>query len=418
MPHRLLLLLLPILLALGCGGGSGTLFPDDDDTATDDDDATGDDDDSTEAVDCSALNPLPVQFETVANVVSAEDFVFDAKGGVIGVDPQGNVLRSVRDGDPTLIAPGAVSEETAGVSMLPGGDIVVADVAAGSLVRISAAGGATTILSGLSYPNGIEVHRDGWVAVAEQDSGQVRRVDPDTGEFVILATDLFAPNGVTFSPDYTQLYVGSFGGGTVEAIPLDADGASGPPVLLGSVGEGGSGEPPPWGWDPWSDSCDGLSDGDPCTLLDQQGTCYGGFGGLWCDAPDPFELACDGLSEGDPCQVMTERGSCADFDFGALYCYDPAWFPGGDGGGLDGIAVDGCGNVYTTEFGPGKVWRWTEDGAGPDLVAELPNGWIPNMDFGPGAGGWDTTKLWVVTRDSDEIYGLDIGVVGRPLPYR
>lgn len=409
-----LVALLFVTPLLGCGG-SGSLLGDDDDVIADDDDATGDDDDSTEGPDCSGLNPLPVEFETVDNILSAEDFVFTADGGVLSVDGDGNLVRSERGSeDATLVAPGVASGGTAGISMLPGGDVVIANVGAGSLLRVTPNGGVSTVLSGLNYPNGIEVHRDGWVAVAEQETGQVRRVDPDTGEFVILAAGLPAPNGVSFSPDWQTLYVNSFGGSAVRSVPLSSDGSAGPPVMHGST-QGGS--EPPWGADPWSDSCDGASMGDACVLIDQAGTCEGIEGVLWCDAPDPFQAACEGLESGADCSLITETGTCEGFEPGPYFCDNSSWWGGGSGA-LDGIAVDICGNVYVTDFGNGLVIRWTEEGGVPETVATLPESWIPNMDFGPGTGGFDSDRLWVITRSGSQIYGLDIGVPGRPIAHR
>ncbi len=418
---------LALALALGlvaCKTGGGVLVgpdpPDDDDSAEDDDDSAADDDDTVIDDDdtveaCEGINPLPVEFEQYTGITSAEDFVFDHEGHVVSVDSQGNLVRSTKEGVTTLVVPGVVND-SAGISMLPDGRIVIAEPWSGALVLVTPEGSVTTLLSGLSYPNGVEVHSDGWIAVAEHDAGNVRRVDPDTGEFVMLAQGLMNPNGVTFSPDYETLYVNSFGGGTVHSIKLDDEGASGDPVLFGEV-DGGEGNPPPWGWDPWAESCEGLELGDDCTLIDQPGTCAGWGGDLYCDAQDPFVAACEGLSWGDECTLLDETGSCEDWGWG-MQCSNPSWWEGwGEGGGLDGIAVDVCGNVYVTEYVLGLVWRWGPEGEGPELVAELPSYWIPNMDFGMGYGGWDTDKLWVVDRDTSMIYGLDIGVVGRPLAH-
>ncbi len=353
-------------------------------------------------------------YTTVNNITSAEDFVFDLEGNVLSIDPQGNLVSSNQLGQTSLVVPGVVAD-AAGMSMLPDGTIVVASPATGSLVTITPEGGTTTLLSGIAYPNGVEVHRDGWIAVSEHDAGVVRRVDPKTGEFIILAEGLWNPNGVSFSPDYSTLYVNSFGGGTVHSIALTETGAASDPVLLGELDEY-SGTPPPWGNDPWLSSCDGLNSGDSCELIDQAGTCVNWDGSLYCDAPDPFAAACASLSEGDSCTLLTESGTCSDWGWG-LMCDNASWW-GGEGGGLDGMAVDGCGNVYVTEFGTGKIWRWSADGVGPDLVAEMPSYWIPNMDFGVGVGGWDTERMWVIDRDTDQIFGLDIGVPGRPLAHQ
>jgi hypothetical protein len=150
-------------------------------------------------------------------------------------------------------------------------------------------------------------------------------------------------------------------------------------------------------------------------LIDQPGVCISGGGQLYCDAPDPFLAACEGEAEGSACTLMGEVGVCQEWGFGP-YCSNDAWWGGGGevaGGGLDGIATDACGNVYVTEFTSGRVFRWTAAGEGPEMVVKLPSWWIPNMDFGSGLGGWDETYLWVNTRETDEMYGLDIGLPGR-----
>jgi sugar lactone lactonase YvrE len=174
--------------------------------------AVGDDDDTSpppeptpDPPDCSAAHPLPVEFETVPQIVSAEYFVFGLAGEVFSIDPQGTLVSSAKEGVQTVLVPGVVGAAdeglgAAGISMLPDGDLVIADMGAGALLRVSLDGGRSTVLSGLAYPNGVEVHQDGWVAVSEDDAGQMRRVDPESGEFTLLATDLVAPNGVTFSP--------------------------------------------------------------------------------------------------------------------------------------------------------------------------------------------------------------------------
>ena len=74
--------------------------------------------------------------------------------------------------------------------------------------------------------------------------------------------------------------------------------------------------------------------------------------------------------------------------------------------------------MYVTDFGEGQVFRWRASGEPPEVVATLPDFWIPNMDFGPGTGGFDSDKLWVITRDGGFIYGLDIGIPGRPVAHR
>ncbi len=91
--------------------------------------------------------------------------------------------------------------------------------------------------------------------------------------------------------------------------------------------------------------------------------------------------------------------------------------PGWDGG-FDGINVDICGNVYITEYTVGRVWRITPDGSQVDLVANLPDGWIPNMRWGPDVGGWASNILYVTAWN--RLQALDVGIAGKPhisVPY-
>ena len=70
------------------------------------------------------------------------------------------------------------------------------------------------------YPNGLDIGPDGYVYVAENGGGRVRRVNADTGEFTVIAVGLTDPNGVAFGNDPGVLYVGSFGGGGVYELEL------------------------------------------------------------------------------------------------------------------------------------------------------------------------------------------------------
>ena len=86
-------------------------------------------------------------------------------------------------------------------------------VSQGSLVRVDPNGSKTVIVGDLAYPNGMEVDRDGFVYVPEQDGGRIRDRS-HTGDNWVIAENL-APNGIIFGPNYQRLYFNSFGGGTV-----------------------------------------------------------------------------------------------------------------------------------------------------------------------------------------------------------
>jgi sugar lactone lactonase YvrE len=132
-----------------------------------------------------------------------------------------------------------VSAEASGTRVLPNGSVVVNRVAQGSLVRVDPNVSKTVIISDLAYPNGMEVDPEGFVYVAEQDGGRIRRVDPMTGDQWVLATNLSAPNGVIFGPNYEKLYFNSFGGGTVHVIEKIDDTTYSDPLLIESKPGGG-----------------------------------------------------------------------------------------------------------------------------------------------------------------------------------
>ena len=114
-------------------------------------------------------------------------------------------------GDPELFVPNVGF--TAGMAYLSNGDLVVASVNEDAIWRIGPDGAGYTLLSGLNYPNGLDVDENDFIYIGEQSGSVLRKVDPDTGEFEILASGLCNPNGVSFGPGYQRVYVGSFGCG-------------------------------------------------------------------------------------------------------------------------------------------------------------------------------------------------------------
>jgi sugar lactone lactonase YvrE len=187
---------------------------------------------------------------------------------------------------------------------------VICDVAHGALLRVTPEGGTTTLMSGLSYPNGVEVDLDGYVYVSEHNAGRVRRVDPDTGDYTVIAEGLTNPNGLAFDPTHETLYVNSFGGGTVHAIARTG-GDAWETTLFAEMPT-----------DPGSGGCDGLSVGDECFLDWGIGACAEVGGDLDCQE-SLDEAACGGLAVGDFCvtSALEEvvNSVCADTG-GALFC--------------------------------------------------------------------------------------------------
>lgn len=421
--------------------------------------------DTTEPYDCAGDPPLPLPIETLTGFTGSEDFAFDGEGHVYSVDAAGNLLRERADGQGNLVVPN-VSAFAAGIAFLPDGDLVIAAADLNALLRIGKNGGKRVILAGLQYPNGLDVDPDGFIYVAEQDAGRVRRVDSETGTFEILADGLSNPNGVSFGVAYRRLYVGSFGGGTITAIDKDPSGLWGAPYLWSHLPDV---VPPP----PPIDTCAGLVLGAPCfTLASLYGTCQR----LSADAPlrcegdphgvDPLAAACDGLVDDDPCEVVIAgrayASRCNDYGWGVLcdvalsdsaacdglalgeacvafeltrptfgmclageslpsrlgypsrgvFCVAPSKLADSRGG-LDGVNVDACGDVYATEYVRGVVWKFDGATATPTVAAQLPSSWVPNLHWGSGVGGWDARTLYIFEREQGRVFGLQVGRPGK-----
>jgi sugar lactone lactonase YvrE len=229
-------------------------------------------------------------------------------------------------GQPQIWVPGS-GDFIAGLRFTSNGILVYANVSSNALFKVTPPANKEFVIGGLSYPNGMDADNSGRIVVAEQSASQVRRVNPDTGESDILGMGMNNPNGVSFSPDYKTLYVGSFGGGMIYKIELDAS-----------------------------------------------------------DKP---------ISQTIFAQSFSQNGT------------------------FDGMGVDACGNVYVCEYIAAKVWRIPPDGQNPHVVVDLSaeTGWIPNMQWGSGIGGWDPNILYVRDISSGKMYEVPVGVPGKPRKY-
>jgi streptogramin lyase len=276
-------------------------------------------------VDCANIPKGPFSYKVKYGQKASEDMDFDNAGYLVGAEGS-NIFRSTFNGISQIWVPGA-GNFIAGLRFTSNGVLVYASVNDNALFRIDPPANKQFVVGGLSYPNGMDADNKGRITVAEQSASQLRRVDPMTGEFEILATGLNAPNGVSYSPDYKTVYVGSFGGGVIYKVPLDAQ-----------------------------------------------------------DKPMPHSILAQGFA---------------------------------DGGSFDGMGVDACGNVYVCEYVAAKVWRVSPDGMSSELVVNLSGetGWIPNMQWGSGVGGWDPMVLYVRDISSEKMYEVPVGVPQKPRKY-
>ncbi|MCB9690201.1 MAG: hypothetical protein H6736_00150, partial [Alphaproteobacteria bacterium] len=174
---------------------------------------------TTDPVDCSVLpTPSSVTVNQMSGWGIAEDFDFDLDGNHVAI--RNGALTLKNQAGQTRVAAAGFNGGTAGTRVLATGDMVVCDFAVSGLTLVDATtGGRSTILSGLAYPNGLEVDRQNRAYVADNSSGTIHMVDVYTQDHWIVATGLASPNGVILSPDQRVLYVGSFGGNVIYAIP-------------------------------------------------------------------------------------------------------------------------------------------------------------------------------------------------------
>jgi DNA-binding beta-propeller fold protein YncE len=154
------------------------------------------------------------------------DVAFDGAGNLWVADygndrvqeigPAGNVMAMVPVGRPL------------GVAAAPGGGVYVAGSRDGVVVRIDAAGNATTVRTGLSHPAAVAVSQDGVAFVADDTS--VRSVDDGTPVPAPGGgTTWDHPSGLGFAPDGT-MYVaeqrpGTANGARVVSAPNASSGS-------------------------------------------------------------------------------------------------------------------------------------------------------------------------------------------------
>jgi sugar lactone lactonase YvrE len=200
--------------------------------------------DAATAANCQNL-PTDVPYRVKSGPMSSEDFVFDRDGMLVSIDGGGRIWKTPFSGPPKLFGTTGLNEdEASGTRLLPNGDLVVAmtdiDLSNGYLLRILPDGSSSRLASGFAYPNGIEVDLEGFVYVADQALNQVARVDGTTGAATVLVkgNGLDGANGVTFSPDYRTLYIGSYESGDIYALEMKPDRTAGAMrPLVRAIGE-------------------------------------------------------------------------------------------------------------------------------------------------------------------------------------
>ncbi len=225
-------------------------------------------------------------------------------------------------------------------------------------------GGASTILvPNLGDVRGTRLLPDGRAALAHIQTGSVLLVDPFVGSEEVLASGLVNPNGIAIGND-GLVYVAT----TARIVRLDPSDLSQEVVA----------EIP-------NRSFDGLSFSPDFSRLyfnEEVGRIH------WVD----FD------ANGDPGPVQ-----------------DGPSIPVGAFGLLDGMTVDACGNLYTTEMGS-TVWRVSPTGVVEQVVVVSGVAILPALNFGPGTGGFDADVLYVADF-TGKMHAVEVGVEGKWEPH-
>lgn len=174
--------------------------------------------------DCNNLYQGPFKLEKVEFAIASEDIAFDSEGNLVGSDME-KIFKTKFQGKPKVWIPDIHTR--AGLRFLPNGTLVVCDDQKGQLRAFEPDGSERVILQGLQYPNGLTIDMKGYIYLTEHNANRVLRIHPYTGAYTVLTKKIPNPNGIAFNPDYTSLYIGSFGSGWIYKMTISPDGIPG-----------------------------------------------------------------------------------------------------------------------------------------------------------------------------------------------
>jgi len=236
-------------------------------------------------------------------------------------------------------------------------------VVGGHLQAIEHGGASEILVPNLGDVRGTRLLPDGRAALAHIETGSVLLVDPATGSREVLASGLVNPNGIAIGDD-GRVYVAC----TERIMRLDPSDFS-QEVVAELAGR----------------SFDGLSfspDFQRLYFNEEVGRVH------WVD----FD------ADGHPGPVQ-----------------DGPSIPIGAFSLLDGMAVDACGNLYTTEMGS-TVWRVTPTGVVEPVVEVSGVAVLPALNFGTGEGGFERDVLYVADF-LGRLHAVEVDVDGKWEPH-
>jgi sugar lactone lactonase YvrE len=173
---------------------------------------------------CAPTAGLPLAATLIPGTPPAEDLTFDADGYLLALENGRSLVRVARGAPATLVAPNVVANGR-GLRALTTGDVVIADQDRSLLLRLDRAGGTRRLTTALGNPNGLALGPGGQLYVTDfRTTGDVYRVDPDSGAATLLGRPASGSNGVVFTPDYRTLIVGDHDTGDLYRLPIDPTG--------------------------------------------------------------------------------------------------------------------------------------------------------------------------------------------------
>ena len=173
---------------------------------------------------CGQTAPFPLEATWIPGPPASEDFTFDGDGYLLALEGSRSLVRVARGGLPTLVVPNVVANGR-GLRVLPSGDVVIADQDRSLLVRVDRAGATRRLTTTIANPNGLALGPGGQIYATDfGTTGEIFRVDPDSGAALPLARPAAGANGLAFSPDYGTLHVGDHDTGALYRLRLEPDG--------------------------------------------------------------------------------------------------------------------------------------------------------------------------------------------------
>lgn len=187
------------------------------------------------ATGCGALPPHPLD-QGAFDIITTEDFDFDARGNLVYVDAGGNLMAADGYGAIRVVSPGfGWDTDARGVQVLSTGEILINYIGGNRIVRVDPATGVRTdLLTGVQGPNALEIGAGDVVYFTEAyaNPGRVSVYDPVADRTEIIATGFSYPNGLALSPDQLTLYVSDDSRGIYKLEKDPVTGEWGDPVRL------------------------------------------------------------------------------------------------------------------------------------------------------------------------------------------